>query len=282
MNQSTGDQCPVPHESGSESSASLETAHQYRRASDHTPSHLMSEDGTPRRRWNDHLGDLPERMFSNFLMGRPSRDDIVRYLSALLTWPIGARGALIVEGDGTSARITASFIDGDPAGGTQWTVGTMPALLAEALEHPSERHEVELEAQSTEPVHSMLVMPLGNSQANRGALVVILTSPAARQMMTEKLARLPQMIGLYLAGLGSGDATHNHANGVAVDQPRRLSERQLRILGLLSEGLTMRQIANRIGYSESTVRMESLAIYRSLDVHDRENAVHAGCALGLL
>ena len=59
-----------------------------------------------------------------------------------------------------------------------------------------------------------------------------------------------------------------------------LSPHQARILSLLAEDLTMHQIASRIGFSESTVRMESLAIYRALGVHDRRHAVEAAGSLG--
>jgi len=61
-----------------------------------------------------------------------------------------------------------------------------------------------------------------------------------------------------------------------------LSERQLQTLRLLERNFTMRQIAARIGFSESTVRMQSLAIYRALGVHDRRGAVSMGRTLGLL
>ena len=44
----------------------------------------------------------------------------------------------------------------------------------------------------------------------------------------------------------------------------------------------MQQIAGRIGFSESTVRIDSLAIYRALGVHDRHQAVATGVLLGLI
>ncbi len=43
-----------------------------------------------------------------------------------------------------------------------------------------------------------------------------------------------------------------------------LTARQKQVLEYLAQGLTMRQIGARMGYSDSTIRMESLVIYRTL------------------
>lgn len=64
--------------------------------------------------------------------------------------------------------------------------------------------------------------------------------------------------------------------------PSRLSTRQLAILELLSEGLTYDQIAARIGYSHSTVRMELMHTYRFLRVSTRRDAVRVAMERGLL
>lgn len=54
-----------------------------------------------------------------------------------------------------------------------------------------------------------------------------------------------------------------------------LTPRQQLVLEAMRDGLTNRQIAARIAFSESTVRMESMAIYRHFGVHSREEAVAA-------
>ena len=68
-------------------------------------------------------------------------------------------------------------------------------------------------------------------------------------------------------------------NRVARDE---ISPRQLAILQGMAEGLTNRQIAARICFSESTVRLESMAIYRHFGVHSRSQAVAAALASGVL
>lgn len=61
-----------------------------------------------------------------------------------------------------------------------------------------------------------------------------------------------------------------------------LTPRQQSILSSMANGLTNRQIAAQINFSESTVRMDSLAIYRYYGVHSRAAAVDAARSAGHL
>lgn len=51
-----------------------------------------------------------------------------------------------------------------------------------------------------------------------------------------------------------------------------LTERQKKILDGMTRSKTNRAIAYELGYSESTIRQESMAIYRALGVSGREEA----------
>jgi DNA-binding NarL/FixJ family response regulator len=56
-----------------------------------------------------------------------------------------------------------------------------------------------------------------------------------------------------------------------IDLPQiPLSDRQLVIAGLLERGFNNAQIALEIGYSESLIRQETVAIYRKLEVTGRK------------
>jgi DNA-binding NarL/FixJ family response regulator len=61
-----------------------------------------------------------------------------------------------------------------------------------------------------------------------------------------------------------------------------LTPRQSFILESMAEGLTNSQIAQRINFSESTVRLESMVIYRHFGVHSRLEAVSVARAVGEL
>ena len=51
-----------------------------------------------------------------------------------------------------------------------------------------------------------------------------------------------------------------------------LSSRQLKILHLMTQGLTNAAIASKLGFSESLIRQETVKIYRELEVANRQEA----------
>ena len=64
--------------------------------------------------------------------------------------------------------------------------------------------------------------------------------------------------------------------------PSVLTERQTQILQLMAKGLTNSQIAKRVGFSESTVRQETMVIYRYFGVGGRREAVRLASLRGML
>ncbi len=62
----------------------------------------------------------------------------------------------------------------------------------------------------------------------------------------------------------------------------RLSPRQLEILGLLQEGLLNKQIADRLGLSESTVKVHIRRIFTLLGASNRSQAVNLALKRGIL
>jgi DNA-binding NarL/FixJ family response regulator len=61
-----------------------------------------------------------------------------------------------------------------------------------------------------------------------------------------------------------------------------LSPRETEILGLMGDGLTMRQIARRLDISTRTVETHATKLYRKLDVHTRVQAVAKAASIGLI
>jgi NarL family two-component system response regulator YdfI len=66
------------------------------------------------------------------------------------------------------------------------------------------------------------------------------------------------------------------------DVAARLTRRERQVLELLSDGLTMSQIASRIGISPRTVESHVSKVYRKLGVRTRVHAVSRAAALGLV
>ena len=61
-----------------------------------------------------------------------------------------------------------------------------------------------------------------------------------------------------------------------------VTAREREILGLLADGLTMRQVGRRLGISPRTVESHVAKLYRKLEVTSRVQAVAKGAALGLI
>ena len=128
----------------------------------------------------------------------------------------------------------------------------------------------------------MAAWQLGSTADPVGVLVLFLSTPLEDRLVAMRANSLAEILGLYLAGAGLEPTRMSGRPSSARLGAEALSPRQLRILQMMANELTNPQIASRIGFSTSTVRMESLAIYRALGVHDRQHAVIAGRALGLL
>lgn len=84
----------------------------------------------------------------------------------------------------------------------------------------------------------------------------------------------------YLDTLDFGNVS-NGTGSIGVT-PEDLTTRQLSILGHIENGLVNLEIAKILMLSESTIRQETVRIYRALGVGNRQEAVKKAKALGLL
>lgn len=122
------------------------------------------------------------------------------------------------------------------------------------------------------------VFPFYKSLAPVGGLVLI---------SGKKVAPLDEPTKNILAQLG---AFYLDMNGLNVRQagfktegnPEELTERQRQVLGYMAQGQTNAEIARAMLLSESTIRQETVRIYRALGVSSRGEASKKGKALGLI
>jgi DNA-binding CsgD family transcriptional regulator len=84
----------------------------------------------------------------------------------------------------------------------------------------------------------------------------------------------------YLASLDFGNVSSG--SGPVSVNPEDLTTRQLTILGHIEAGLVNLEIAKILMLSESTIRQETVRIYRALGVGNRQEAVKKARALGVL
>jgi DNA-binding CsgD family transcriptional regulator len=234
------------------------------------------------RRWDDHPGLLPSTTYAHFLGGRPSLDDAVRLLVALLCWPIGAEGAVIVAHTDRGLRIAASYVEQVSSWPPDLAGDEVPDDVAELVNAVVGTQPVLWTEQSRGGRRPMAAWRLGPVGGTSGVLVVFLATPFEGRLVTMRASSIAEILSVYFAGASASDEAFLVSSTEVRPGSESLSPRQTRILQLMSSHCTNPQIASRIGFSTSTVRMESLAIYRALGVHDRQNAVIAGRALGLV
>ncbi len=91
-----------------------------------------------------------------------------------------------------------------------------------------------------------------------------------------------QALQLGLCVLSPSILAQIHAPPQREPLDTRLSEREHEVLQLLAEGLTNRQIAQRLVISEHTVKFHVSALLSKLDVASRTEAIRVGAQRGLI
>jgi DNA-binding CsgD family transcriptional regulator len=105
----------------------------------------------------------------------------------------------------------------------------------------------------------------------------------AKSCLSDLIGDIP-LLSLYLSYFNDrrqlvGEQIRSaSSNGISAN----LTPRQFTILRLMSEGMKNREIAFSIGYSDSTVRLETMEIYKRLGTNGRHEAVRVANRLGLL
>ena len=248
------------------------------------PDVAPAEDRRPQsgRRWDDRPGELATMTFTHLLTTRPAPEEALRLLVALLCWPIGAQGALVVSTGVGGPRIGPCYMDQVVAWPDVHQDDALPPEVHDILVECITAHTVMWSRPEGERRTPMAAWLLGSSADPTGVLVLFLSTPLEGRLVAMRANSLAEVLGLYLGGVGLDAPGARGRPSSACLGAEALKSRQLQILQMMADDLTNPQIASRIGFSTSTVRMESLAIYRALGVHDRQHAVLAGRALGLL
>jgi DNA-binding CsgD family transcriptional regulator len=127
-------------------------------------------------------------------------------------------------------------------------------------------------------------IPLTKGSEPIGVLCFTLSAGAKMNFISpEALSVVSKVTGIWLDSLGvtsrsiAGGSPNN--SGAS---PESLSERQLTVLRLMAEGKTNSQIAQNLILSESTIRQETVRIYRALGVSARADASKRAKHLGII
>lgn len=262
---------------------------------------LTTTGGSPHRRRGDWASSPTMIDTVRFLISRPQVDQLAQFLVLHIFKRHAPVSAVIsvCDPDG-SLRAVSTF--GNPPGGNEayrslslWDA--MPISAAVRTDDIVVVHGDALAAdypgiaQRMSPAVAVAAIPLQLPGEPVGALQMSLGQLPDDVHLEEDLGGVTAILALYLDLMlhpngmrRNGEATpsregkrdHGHA------APSHLTERQVEILGFMASGLTNAQIAARIGFSESTVRQETMAIYRFLGVEGRQEAAAAARARGLV
>ena len=128
---------------------------------------------------------------------------------------------------------------------------------------------------------SLICVPLLRDQLPVGVLCVVVDAKVKSLPFGEALIPILSKLGAFILATmatqkpRSGNVDPN-ANG------EDLTSRQIQILELMAEGFVNVEIAGQLLLSESTIRQETVRIYRSLGVPNRAEAAKKGKALGII
>lgn len=124
------------------------------------------------------------------------------------------------------------------------------------------------------------LLPLGNNAGDRAAAPGRLAAQDAQTSSAAYFRQVSQQLGRPSAAAQTPSTTL--AMTPAATQGESLSEREGQILCLVADGLTNREIAERLFLSRYTVESHIKRIYRKLAVSSRTMAVRAGRARGVI
>ena len=279
-----------------------------------TSTQLLATEQTLRRRRDDFANSRIMFEMVRFLMTKPTSDQVAQQLVLGLMNEHNSKGAVIsvFEQDGT-LRVIGSFGMSPLALKASSDLSLWDASpMTDALRHGEPvilptAEDVEQRypwlGNPQHPHEPLATWPLALPSERIGAVEVIFSESPDPDRLRSDVAGVAAILALYfslVAKRANGSelmepvrtaASNGYAPAHAGPRPaeaddprvvRALSERQMQILGLMAKGLTNGQIAARVGFSESTVRQETMAIYRFLNVGGRHEAVRIAGLRGML
>ena len=122
---------------------------------------------------------------------------------------------------------------------------------------------------------SILTIPIKINNSPVGAMSITFNeSINVTEELVQFINAISSIVALQLTRVPHGRMGSIELNGNEVTPAEFLSKRQVEILRYMADGLTNSQIARQLGYSESTIRHETMKIYETLKVRGRKEAVH--------
>lgn len=126
-----------------------------------------------------------------------------------------------------------------------------------------------------------VAFPLIHGNSPIGCCVTVLAPETQdNPIPTEIAAAIGKLGGYFIATKGSSFSSASGKSGEGSVED--LTTRQVSILAFMGDGMTNAEISTKVLLSESTVRQETIRIYRALQVSGRQEAVAKARAIGLI
>lgn len=169
---------------------------------------------------------------------------------------------LLASGYGVKSDSLPDFVSGTSANAAALAVKSM---------RPVFRNEKE----------PLLAIPATYNRVPNACLVAVLNQPSLGEALNEELLEIfSQAIGFFISM--SPDSGITVSSRRSSTRSRTLTTRQVTILHMMADSLTNAAIARELLVSESTIRQETVKIFRELNVTGRTAAVTRARELNLL
>lgn len=155
-----------------------------------------------------------------------------------------------------------------------WASGAIADALADGAAYVETWH-------TERGAEAIACLPLVSDGVVRSLIAVWLMADDTDAIMRD-VSRLTLLGHLWMDSQAWGLDPVQSGEQVSTSESAELTTRQVIILRAMARGLTNGQIAQQISFSESTVRLESMCIYRHYGVHSRAEAVQAARVVGEL
>lgn len=137
-------------------------------------------------------------------------------------------------------------------------------------------------ASKTDTAHGILAVPFLKGQTPIGCAVMTVNK-AVKEIPTSEVVTpiFSKLWALFLETSGVANG-HNKKESSANANGEDLTKRQIQILEMMAEGMSNVEIAREMLLSESSIRQETVRIYRALGVGGRAEASKKAKALGII
>lgn len=244
---------------------------------------VRSLEVVPEARWRVDWADSPTFIEAiRYLMARPRLEELASGLAVRVLTDLQPVSVVIARlGADGRVRVVSRFGDDEwPSedGLSIWARHPMASAM-QTEQVVMERGASASASHKSAGPRLVAAAPLRTSGVAKGAIQLVIDHPVDDRRVRQALSAIAAPVSLYLDLAQDGNTPITETKDHLPEA--ELSDRQKAVVGMLIEGMTNGQIAARLGFSESTVRQDTIAIYRHLGVSGRREVAHVAAARGL-